>query len=135
MRIRLLILVLAVNTFAGIATAQPPRRGSVCIAPFPARSGDAALGRTISSETAFTFHFGKYKTITVKQGESAMATELPTNERILVRILQNNIPHESFTIDFRKFSSGKICMWLYFPHITWQTYDYSEKGHGCKCFE
>jgi hypothetical protein len=53
----------------------------------------------------------------------------------MVRIMQKNIPYESFSIDFRKFPSGKICMWLYFPYLTWQTYDYSEKGHGCKCFE
>jgi hypothetical protein len=43
MRSRLLILILIVNEYAAIATAQSTKSGSVCIAPFPARSGDAAL--------------------------------------------------------------------------------------------
>jgi hypothetical protein len=135
MRTRLLLLTFILNILAGVTTAQTTKGGSVCIAPFPALKGDAAGGRTISSKTTFAFRFGKYKTVTVKQGESAIVTALPSNERIMVQVLQNNNPYESFPIDFRKFSSDKICMWLYFPHITWQTYDYSEKGHGCKCFE
>ena len=128
------MLAIGLSILLVCAAANAQQSGSVCIAPFSKSAGDAAAGKPLTNETTFTFHFGRYETVSLKQGETKTVSTLPAEEKFLVRVLRDGKPHEAFSLDLRKFKARQVCMWLHLPYITWQADDYAQKGHGCNCF-
>ncbi len=134
MKLLILLSIILISPQTVPAQQNNEDRGSICIAPFPVISGDAALGRNITKETTFTFSIDSKQNVDVKQGESKTISDLSLTKKHSVRVLIDGKPHESFSVTFSKLQTKKVCMWLYFPHTTWQVYPYVEGKHGCSCF-
>ncbi len=136
MRSLLIAVLLSVSSASSLAAEAGT--GAVCLAPFPVdreAAPHAMQLRPITSATTFGIRFGKHQTVLLKQGQTLAVSSLPLSEKIRVSVSMDGKPYESFVLNFAEMKTDKLCMWLKLPYATWQVYPYSDKGHGCKCFD
>ena len=120
------------------ASAHAAGSGAVCLAPFPV-DGEAAphalVLDPVTSHTTFRIRFGNREKVELKQGQTLAVSSLPLDRKIRVSIAKDGKPYESFVLNFADLKTGKVCMWLYLPYVTWQLSPYVHRQHRCRCFE
>ncbi len=104
----------------------------LCVGKLEYLKGDASGGRSFRDDTIFTISIGGSK---IKLGKNESKTlELPVDvQGKYITIKKNDKPYTSIKYRPKYFKSSKICMWLYWPHATWQMSDYEKGKHGCGC--
>jgi hypothetical protein len=116
-------------TLAGPAAATTSQ---ICVAPWQRESSDTPLDRRVQSNSVFTFSGRGIPKLRSPVGKQGLLADAPSQFRVSVAL--DGKPMESFKIDTRSYPGGKACMWLYFPHVTWQVGPYLHGKNGCRCF-
>ena len=103
---------------------------NICIGTLSFPSGDASLGANFSSSTRFLIRAGE-SSIEVGEGESK---SLAFKSASVISISKNGEPYSAIPFSSTKYSGSKYCLWLYWPHATWQLNEYQKGRWGCNCF-
>lgn len=105
----------------------------ICVGELKYPKGDAGGGKIFNEDTVFTISISSSE-VELGKGDSKVL-ELPdTVEGKYISIKKNGRPYSSIKYQPNKFKSSKICMWLYWPHATWQLDSYKKGKYGCNCF-
>ena len=128
MKLRLFLLLLSLVPFSSFGQDK-----QICIGKLTYPKGDASGGSDFRDDTVFTISVGSSK---VKLGkDESRVLELPENvSGKFISIKKNDKPYSSIKYQPKKFKSDKVCMWLYWPHATWQIDNYEKGKRGCSCF-
>jgi len=128
LKLQLFLLLLALLPFS-----VHGQNKQICVGELIYPKGDSSGGRDFRDDTIFTISIGSTK-VKVGKGESKVI-ELPESVNgKYISIKKNNKPYSSIKYRPMRFKSARICMWLYWPHATWQLYDYEKGKWGCNCF-
>lgn len=126
-----LAFILAVSPAAGDT-------GVICIAPFEgAHLGSEPPMSTTPAplpSTVFTFIVDKRLKATVRKGEMAQITGVPTDRKVKVEIRTQSQGFETFWLNLGKEPEKRVCLWLYPGYWHWINNGWEPKL-GCKCEE
>ena len=116
--------------FCAVAGAAEQR---ICIGTLDIPTGDASGGRNWPSSTTFSVSFDD-NTIVVAKGESdtLVVPDIETTTAVVIK--KDGEPYSAFQFDPSVNKAAEYCLWLYWPHATWQLYEYESGKWGCSCF-
>lgn len=134
MRLRA-VLALALTVVSPAASAAE-ETGAICIAPF--RADLPAPGPLMSTTPAptpasvFTFIVDKRLKASVRNGEMALLTGVPTDRKVMVQVRMDQRGFETFWLHLGKEPDKRVCLWLYPGYWHWIDNGWEPKL-GCKC--
>jgi len=79
----------------------------------------------------FRFFINGRERATLHDGEMVHLTGLPTTKPIRVKVILDNRPFETFSLDLSKYDH-RICLWLYPGYWNWINNGWDPKL-GCTC--
>lgn len=134
MRLRAVLALLLAALSPAVSAAGDD--GVICIAPFradrPAPGPPMSTTPMPSPGTVFTFLVDKRLKASVRNGEMALITEVPTDRKVKVEVRTQTRGFETFWLHLGKEPEKRVCLWLYPGYWHWIDNGWNPKL-GCKC--
>ena len=127
-----ILLATFLSTFAAGAASASDQTGQICIAAWSSTGGDVPSNRWVHQDSTFLITGLNIKGTEIRSGDQQVILETLVRARISVAL--DGKPMESFRVTLDAYPAKRACMWLYFPHVTWQIEPYIHGTHGCSCF-
>lgn len=133
----LLLSLVAASAFAAKKAAPKAAAGTVCLAAFhvtPASVLEPHVSETTwppAMGSVFEFRIGK---TTTKVAADAMVAirDVPADRKMLVHVVLDGKPFESFWLDLRKEPQHRACFWLRRGYWQWINTGWYDEN-GCRC--
>ncbi len=106
----------------------------ICIEPYELLSGDVAGGRNWKNDTNFSFTIGETE-VSLSESESVLLSYLSNAKSKYLVIKKDLKPYSAIYLSSDIKKQPKSCLWLSWPHATWQISPLNERTTTCECFK